>query len=91
MRLESFAVPAGEVAGYGGEAVSAKPLLSPGWYAVGAFVAVPFLAVVLLIAAAVFLVLWPIVPFWCYCQRREQLHAMKVDDRIAQMVAGGAL
>jgi hypothetical protein len=54
--------------------MSAKPLLSPGWYAAGSFLVCPVAVLFMLFTAVLFTVLWPIIPFIAYSERRDQMN-----------------
>ncbi len=47
--------------------------LSPAMYAISCFAMVPFSAMLLVAFAAILLILWPVLPFLCYFQRREEI------------------
>ena len=46
--------------------------LAPAWYALISAVLVPLVAAVLVLAALMLLVAWPVVPVVCYIKRRDE-------------------
>lgn len=48
-------------------------LLCPTWYAVGGFVTCPVLAVMFVISAVTLVVVWPVMPFFLWFHRRDEI------------------
>lgn len=48
-------------------------ICSPFWYAVGTVFTTPLLCVLFVLMAALLLVAWPVMPFVCYFQRKDEL------------------
>jgi len=48
-------------------------LISPFWYAVGAFFVTPVTAALCALSGVLLILLWPVIPFLCYFQRKEEL------------------
>jgi len=53
--------------------VGAPRLVSPAYYAIGSFFATPLVFLLCIFAGVVFLVAWPLVPFFSFFERREEL------------------
>lgn len=49
-----------------------KSELTPFWYAVGSFFFVPFAVIMLAVAAAALLTIWPAIPVLFYLERRNE-------------------
>jgi hypothetical protein len=45
--------------------------LSPFWYALAMFIAVPFAAILMIASALLMLAFWPLVPFVAYFERKN--------------------
>jgi len=53
--------------------VNSTELLCPTWYAIGAFAACPLLAVMFIFAAVLLVASWPVMPFFLWFHRRDEI------------------
>ena len=57
-----------------------KEIIPPIWYALGAIVATPLVALCMVMSAILMILGWPFIPFLCYFQRRDEIR--KANDQI---------
>jgi fatty acid desaturase len=50
-----------------------KELIPPLWYALGAIVATPLVALCMVMAGILMILGWPFIPILCYFQRKEDI------------------
>lgn len=50
-----------------------SPKVSAVWYAVGAFLVTPLTALFCVLMGLMLVLAWPLIPFLCYLQRREEI------------------
>jgi hypothetical protein len=55
--------------------------LSPFWYALGMFAVVPFAAIVFIVTALLLMLVWPLVPFVAYFERKNDPVVDDINNR----------
>jgi hypothetical protein len=55
--------------------------LSPFWYALGMFVVAPFVAIVFIVTALLLMLVWPLVPFVAYFERKNDPVVDDINNR----------
>jgi hypothetical protein len=55
--------------------------LSPFWYALGMFAAAPFVAIVFIVTALLLMLVWPLVPFVAYFERKNDPVVDDINNR----------
>jgi hypothetical protein len=55
--------------------------LSPFWYALGMFAVAPFVAIVFIVTALLLMLVWPLVPFVAYFERKNDPVVDDINNR----------
>ncbi len=66
----------------------AKTELSPYWYGLGALLVTPLSAIIFVLMGLMIILAWPLIPFLCYLQKKEEMSKTNTQD---QQTGGAAV
>lgn len=59
----------------------AKTELSPYWYGFGALLVTPLSAIIFVLMGLMIILAWPLIPFLCYLQKKEEMSKTNTRDQ----------
>ena len=59
----------------------AKTELSPYWYGFGALLVTPLSAIIFVLMGLMIILAWPLIPFLCYLQKKEEMSKTNTQDQ----------